>query len=316
MDKLNDIKLPHNIDSLTSNAIIRGEKYKNNKVMHRRIIATAASVCLVFIIGMTSLGVSAEVKGFAGNVFNDIKGIVGLRGSSQGSTIVNKTVTDSKVSITVQDVLCDEYGVYVSYIVKSEESFININDSQLMMYDDYAKTDFHKGKLDNTPGGLEGKFIDKNTFIGVETYLFKELKTKVPKNFTMDINIGEVALDGVGDDSSIKGHWKFSVPVVLNGDGVKVITPSIELSNISIKKITLSKINTFIQAEMSPALAEQGFTLTTDKGVTINTISYTRKENNGKVTLVQRLRGIPDGTDSLILKCGDTNPESIIINIK
>ena len=73
MDKLNDIKFPDNIDSLTSNAIIRGEKYKNNKVMHRRIVATVASICLVFIIGMTSLGVSAEVKGFAGNVFKDIK---------------------------------------------------------------------------------------------------------------------------------------------------------------------------------------------------------------------------------------------------
>ena len=314
MDRLNNIKLPDNIDSLTSNAIERGEKYKSNKVMHRRIVSIAASICLVFIIGMTSLGVSAEVKGFAGNVFKDIKELVGLRGSSQGTEIINKTVTDNKVSITVQGVLCDEYGVYVSYIVKSEEAFINTNDTQLPLYDHNAKTSFNKGDLDTGGRGLEGKFIDKNTFIGVETCLFTNLKTRVPENFTLDIKIGGVSLNSGKDDSNISGNWKFSLPVVLNSDGVKVITPSIEFSNIFIKKITLSKINTFIEAEMPPALAEQGFALTTDKGVTITTISYTRKENNGKVTLIQRLKGIPDDTDSLILKCGDT--PSRIINIK
>jgi len=316
MDKLNDIKLPDNIDSLTANAIIRGEKYKNNKVMHRRIIATAASICLVFIIGMTSLGVSAQVNGFAGNVFNEIKGLVGLRGGSQGAKIINKIATDKNVSITIQNVLCDEYGVYVSYIVKSEKSFIDINDSQLLMYDDYAKTNFQNDKLDNGGIGLEGKFINKNTFIGVETYLFKDLKPKAPKNFTLDINIGAVSLNSVADDSIIRGQWKFSVPVVLNGIGVKVITPSIKQNNISIKKITLSKLNTFIEVEVPTSLTNEKFTVTTDKGVTIDPISCEDKENNGKITKLWRLKGIPDNSDSLIFKFGDTNPESITINIK
>ncbi|MBU3192215.1 DUF4179 domain-containing protein [Clostridium bowmanii] len=285
--------------------------------MHRRIIATAASICLVFIIGMTSLGVSAEVKGFAGNVFSDIKGIVGLRGSSQGNAIINKTVTDSKVSITVQDVLCDEYGVYVSFIVKSDKAFINTNDTQLLLYDDYGKTSFHKGDLD-TGGvaGLDGKFIDKYTFIGVETYLFRHLKTEVLENFTLDINIGAVSLNTVADDSVIRGKWKFSVPVKLNSEGVKIITPAIKQNNISKKKVTLSKLNTFIEIEVPTSLTNEKFTVVTDKGVTIDPISCENKENNGKTTKIWRLKGIPDGSDGLILNIGDTNPESIIINIK
>jgi hypothetical protein len=315
MDKLDNIKLPDNIDSLTVNAIKKGEKYKQNKAAHRRILATAVSICLVLTLGMTSLGVSAEVKGFAGNVFKEIKELVGLRGRSQGTEIVNKTATDNKVSITLQDVLCDEYGVYVSFIVKSEKPFTNTNDSQLLLYDNYATTSFHKGNLD-TGGiaGLEGKFIDKNTFIGVETYLFRDLKTKIPENFKIDINIGAISLSSIADDSIIRGKWRFSAPVVLNGDGVKVIKPFIEHNNISIKKVTLSKLNTFIEVELPISLANIGVILTTDKGVIIDRISYTTKENNGRLTLTQRFKGIPDNTDSLLLNFGDAG--SIKINIK
>ncbi|MBU5485306.1 DUF4179 domain-containing protein [Clostridium sp. MSJ-11] len=310
-----NIKLPDNIDLLTANAIKKGEEYKNNKAVHRRILATAASICLVFTIGITSLCVAAEAFEFGGNVFKEIKELVGLRGGSQGTELINKTTTKNGVSLTLQDVICDEYGVYVSFIVKSKKPFINTNDSQLLLNDNYARTSFHKGNLD-TGGiaGLEGKFIDENTFIGVETYLFTDLKTKVPENFTLNIKIGAIPLNSVEDNSIIRGNWKFSVPVELNGDGVKVITPSIRNNNISIKKVTLSKLNTFIEVELPISLREERVTLITDKGVLIDTISTTTEENNGKIMVGQRFKGIPDDTDSLILSFGDT--ESITINIR
>lgn len=315
MDKLNNIKLPENIDTLTANAISRGLEYKQNKAVQKRFINTAASICLALTIGITTLGVAAETLGFGGNVFSEIKGFIGLRGNSKGTGIINKTATDSDVNLTLQEVLCDEYGVYVSFIVKSKEPFKNTKDSQLLLYDNYVKTSFHKGDLDNGGiAGLEGKFIDKNTFIGVETYLFRDLKTKVPENFTLDINIGAISLNSVADGNIVRGHWKFSVPVTQNNDGVKVITPSIEKNGVSVKKVTLSKLNTFVEAELPISLDEQKCTLTTDKGVTIDRISYITKENNGKVTLIQRFKGIPDDTDSLIMTFGET--EKIEVNIK
>lgn len=192
----------------------------------------------------------------------------------------------------------------------------NTNDSQLLLYDDYAKTSFHKGILD-TGGiaGLEGKFIDEHTFIGVETYLFKELKRKIPEKFKLDIKIGAISLNSVEDGKIIKGNWKFSVPVTLNGNGTKVITPSIEYNNISIKKVTLSRLNTFIEAEIHSDLDYGKVILTTDKGLNIDRISsYEVKKSNHTITLIQRFKGVPDDARNLRLDFGDG--ESVLLDIK
>lgn len=315
MSSLNNIKLPDNIDLLTENAIRRGEKYKNNKKKHRRMFATAASICLVATIGIISIGVGAESLGFARNVFKELKQIVGVRGSSEVNKTINKTVTDNEVSLTLQEVVCDEYGVYTSFIVKSKEPFMNTNDTQLLLYDDYAETNFHKGNLDNGgKAGLEGKFIDKYTFIGVESYLFKDLKAEIPKNFTLDINIGAISLNSIQDNNIVRGNWRFSVPVSLNGEGVKVITPSIKHNDILIKKIILSKLNTFIEMEMPSNLEKQKVNLLTGNGSGIDSISTEFIECNGKMIIKQRFKGIPDDINNLIINFEDG--KNIIVNLK
>jgi Domain of unknown function (DUF4179) len=304
MDDLNNIKLPDNIDSLTANAISRGEKYKK-KTVYRKVLATSLSICLFLTLGMTSFGASAKVMDFAGNVFEELKEIIGLRGGNEATKAINETVIDNKVSLTLQEVLCDEYGVYVSFVVRSEKPFSNTKDTQLLLYDDYAKVSFNNVNLDNGgKAGIEGKFIDKNTFIGVESYLFKDLKGEVPKNFNLDINIGAIALNTVHDNNIVRGNWKFSVPVSLNGEGVKVITPSIKHNNISIRKVTLSKLNTFMEIEMPSGLKEQEVSLFTDKGVEIEGISTEINESNGKALIKERFKGIPDDTESLIINFG------------
>lgn len=315
MNSLDNIKLPDNIDVLTENAIKRGEKYKNNKMKHRKIFATAASICLVATLSIASIGVGAKSIEYAGNIFRELKQLVGVRGNNEENKSINKTVTDNEVSLTLQEVLCDEYGVYVSFIVKSKEPFINTKDSQLLLYDDYAKTSFNKGNLDNGgKAGLEGKFTDNNTFIGVESYMFTDLKGEIPKNFTLDINIGAVSLNSIEDNNIVRGNWKFSVPVSLNGEGVKVIAPSIKHKDILIRKVTLSKLNTFIEMEMSSNLKKQRVNLFTDKGVGIDSISNEFDESNDKVIIKQRFKGVPDDTNKLILNFEDK--ESIEISIK
>ena len=86
-------------------------------------------------------------------------------------------------------------------------------------------------------------------------------------------------MNTVADDSIIRGKCKFSVPAKLNSEGVKIITPSIKHNNISIKKVTLSKPNTFIEIEVSTSFTYEKFTVATDKGVTIDPISCEDNKN-------------------------------------
>jgi len=59
-----------------------------------------------------------------------------------------------------------------------------LNMNQLLTTEDYNKVSFSKLGLDNTGlAGLKGKFIDENTFIGMERYYLKSLNTEIPDTF-------------------------------------------------------------------------------------------------------------------------------------
>ncbi|QAA33031.1 DUF4179 domain-containing protein [Clostridium manihotivorum] len=315
MNSLDGIKLPDDIDILTENAVKRGEKYKEDKKRYKKKFAIAASICLVTTISITSICVGAKSIEYSGNIFSELKQLIGIRGNYKENKSINKTITDKDVSLTLQEVLCDEYGVYVSFVVKSKEAFVNTKDTQLLIYDEYAKTSFNKGNLDNGgKAGLEGKFIDNKTFIGVESYLFKNLNGNVPKNFNLGITIGALSLNGTEDNNIVRGNWKFSVPVTLNGEGVKVITPSIRHGDIVLKKVTLSKLNTFIEMEMPLNSTKQKVDLYTDKGVNIDSISTEFNESDGKVIVKQRFNGVPDDVNKLIVNFEDSKSIEVSIN--
>lgn len=315
MKNIDDIKLPDNIDSLTENAIKMGEKYNKSKIQRRKKYIVAATICCVLSLGASSLGAVANEIPIVGDVFYALKHELGLRGTSKGTSI-GQTVTDNGVSITIQDVICDEYGVYASYIVKSDKPLTkDLNNTQLVIYDSYGTTDFHKSHLDTGGiGGLEGKFIDENTFVGVETYLFRE-DVKIPDEFKIDIGIGAVSHNSIEDDSIVEGKWNFSIPVKLNSDGVKIIEPNIKEHGIYINKLILSKLHGFFELEVPEELKVKlansvSVDIITDSGEEISIIGFQITKDN---ILKIRTKGIPEDTKKLIFKF--ENHKAIEVNL-
>lgn len=302
MKELDNIKIPYNIDLLTENAIKKGEKFNERKIKRGKKFIIAASVCCILTLTLSSLVVIANEIPVVKDIFEEFRYDLGLRGMNKGSTL-NETVTKNGVSITIQDIICDEYGIYASFIVKSDEAFKNdLNDTQLMIYDNEVNTKFHKSNLDvGGVAGIEGKFIDENTFVGVKPYLFKE-DVEIPDEFNIDINIDAVSLNSIKDNSLINGKWKFSVPVKLNSEGVKIIEPNITENDISINKITLSKFNGFIELEIPSKLQGKYVDIVTDLGQTIDIISIGEVDAN---LYKIRTKGVPEEATKLIFKFSD-----------
>ncbi len=291
-----DIKIPDNIDEFTLKAIEEGEKYKRKLTIRRKNIAIAASLALVILIG---LGSTTLAKEYLSNVFSTVKEFVTLRDSSKKPIGINKTVTNNGVSITVQEAVYDDVELYVSFIVKSEKPFVNIKDNQLLI-GEHSRVSFSNKPIYYE--ALKGKFVDEHTFVGINTYLLTDIDTDIPKNFSLDLDIKDVRLNGSEDGKEyiVFGDWKLSVPVEFDGRGIRVITPNINENDITIKKITLSNIHTKIEAQLpkgySVGYSNKYVSIVTDKGVSVNQDSFTLKEKNDKVQLVSRFGGIPEDT--------------------
>ena len=92
--------------------------------------------------------------------------------------------------------------------------------NQLITSESYNKVDFTDEELDNSGfAGLEGKFINENTFIGVQKYHLSSLKSEIPEQFIFQTKIKLIENYGVnaGDISSYKwGTWAFKVPVTVD----------------------------------------------------------------------------------------------------
>jgi hypothetical protein len=309
MEKYDNIKLPDNLDELTMRAIEKGDRYKRKAKFSIRKMTTAASIALVIIIGMSTVTFAAKFSyDYISSIFTIVKDAVGMRGDSGEAVGINKTVSNKGISITVQEVICDDYGVYVSYIIKSRKPFVNPKDNYIMISED-STVSFSNIKL--AGGSFEGKFIDENTFIGVGTYIFDNIKEKIPENFTFNVNINTVKLNGVEDGKGniIRGNWNFSMPITVNKSGVKEIVPG-KQNDIDVKKVSLSKFHSRFEAEIPKEwipkyIKNKYINIETNDGRDIRPVKFSLDEKNGKGLLIFWSRGVPEDASSLIYDFGN-----------
>ncbi|MBU3106187.1 DUF4179 domain-containing protein [Clostridium gasigenes] len=237
--QFSDIEIPENIDLIINNGIERADKEIKLKKSNKRksnITITAASILFFFILGFANPALAAKIP-IVGSVFDNIEKNIYFPGNySEYATAVNETVSNNGISITLSDILCDGEGLYVTYVVESEEPFKYtswgdgpLTRNQLLTREAYNNVSFSKDELDNSGiAGLEGKFIDDNTFIGMERYYLKSLNTEVPDNFDFQTKLTSVrtkALDDSEKNQTFNGTWAFKVPVKVD----KAISKNIDI---------------------------------------------------------------------------------------
>ncbi len=136
---------------------------------------------------------------------------------------VNQTVKANGKTVTLESILCDGKNIALSYIVKSDDKFEN----------DGFGTQLRsncKVKINNTSDyefyslGIEGDYIDDNTFVGTEL-LQLENKKSLPNQFDMYVVFDNI--DGEFWDKEVnylpEDLWEFKFKVKSNTSNNKFI---------------------------------------------------------------------------------------------
>ncbi|MGV3025681.1 DUF4179 domain-containing protein [Clostridium thermobutyricum] len=315
MRELDKIKVPNNLDKLTDKAIEKGVKYKKSQKRKVKYIGMVAVFSLIFTTGLVTTGVADEIP-LLGNVFKELRNELGLRGEVKGVNISTEPIVQNGVSIQAQDAICDDYGVYVSFVVKTDKDkpFLNdLNDKQLLV-SERGVVDFEDGELETLGlSGLQGKFIDEHTFIGVKSFSFNG-KKDIPKNFNINVEFESVALNSVEDNvPRVSGNWKFNIPVEYK-KGIKEINTNIKNGNIEIEKINIGKLNTELVVKGTKNIMqtdEATIFLYDDKGKEIYLLNRFDSDSD---KVVYKFGGVSEDTKEITVKFSDGTMKKVKID--
>lgn len=264
---LDKINLPNNLDDIIDEAInMAHEDKKKNKIKgkgYKKVFKNiAAGLAIITGIGVDTTTLAYGVPVIK-NAFERIQKEIWNKGDySKYATEVNQTVSNNGVGITLSEILCDGQNLYVSYVIESKEPFkyIKYKYDPVKDYDitkeqaekiekmqlDYAaeaKVSFTDSELDNSGvSGLEGRFIDDHTFVGVEEYNLTSLNMKIPDEFEFTINFNTIVEEGWNierdKDNVLEGTWNFKVPVKVD----KLLSKNIEVNAINNDGIGIKEI--------------------------------------------------------------------------
>lgn len=212
-------------------------KSKNNfKMFKRGSVAAAAALVGIIAIGTVSPALAQNIPVLS-SITQTLNDRLGLGGNYvEYSQIINKSITDKGITLTINEVLADDSKLVIGYTVKS--------DKELKEFHGISLSRFLKvnGKQDGGHGSSYGENIDAYTYVGNE-----EFHTNLPKTsdkFNIDLNIDEVM--------DTKGNWKFAFSVSKEEltKNSKVFKPGNKVdfpdSTVTIDKVVLSPIDTSI----------------------------------------------------------------------
>lgn len=232
--------------------LLKQVKGKNSiKNFRYKVAAVAAIVILSIGLAMPAVAKSVSVlKSMIQTLSNkdDDNGVY-----ERYSKIINKSVTDKGITFTINEVLCDEKTLMISYTIKSEGDIKKIVRSTKEVYEN-SRVDNAAFFISNYltidgikpfgGGPLSGndKFLDEHTYVNSEAiYFYNE---KLPDVFNVNLDIKNIF--------KIEGNWnfKFSVPKKEVLKDSKIFKPNTTVkfpdATVNIEKVAFTPINTYV----------------------------------------------------------------------
>lgn len=222
----------------------------------RKFRYKAAAVAIVAVI---SIGAAVPVLAKNIPALRSIIQAIDGRGSDPGqyekySKLVNKSVTDKGVTLTINEVVCDDSNLMIGYTIKSEGDIRKIVKSEKDIVEMQGKDKNFEpfelikslkinGKLVGSGSGSDGKYLDEHTYINSETMDIGD--KSLPSVFNVDLDVKNIY--------EVKGNWdfKFSVSKDEILKNTKVFKPNTTVkfpyADINVEKVTFTPINTSIR---------------------------------------------------------------------
>ena len=186
------IKLPKNIDQLTIDAVNKAEKHKKvkRKKINKIIAASITSFILLGTLGNENIisaveKIKTNFEDFYDNFYFKAK----LKPNSldEYTTVVNKTVENSNIKVTLEDFYMDDESIYINTTIDGSKASINPESIDGKIY-------------------LNGVYLDPSEFFG--GYTVKNLNGNISSNLIVkrvkDLDLSKVqdikvSFDTVGD---------------------------------------------------------------------------------------------------------------------
>lgn len=251
----NNIEIPKNIDTFIEDSFNNAYKLKNRKRVKNTLGIIASGLACFIILGITKPAIASAIPPLQ-KIFEQLQDRLINDGKDVNYvTEVNKSIKNNGVEVTLTDIIFDGRYLYVSYLVKSDKAFnsegIGISKTQLL-YEHNEEVSFTDEKLDDSGvAGIEGGFIDDNTFEGIEKYDLSSLKAPIPNNFEFEVLINLFrCIPDVGDDRAELmriGDWGFKVNVNMEEDlSKKIEINSTNNEGIGIKDVVITPFEVII----------------------------------------------------------------------
>lgn len=262
-----EIEVPDRIDSFIKEGIKKAshEKTYEKKKSIKNIIV--ASISAIIIIGIVNPALASKIP-IIGNVFEIIEEkILFPTKYSQYATAIDQVVTSNGISVTLKEVVCDGYKLYVTYSVENEkpfkwtyteEKYDHLDITQLGTIEEYNRASFTDQELPTWEfSGINGGFIDDKTFVGMHTYNLEALGVDIPDKFDFEIKITSFMTRKQGrkipfmpETKMYNGSWAFKVPVEVERSFEKEVNINESLSNgVTLDSIIATPLETIVTVD-------------------------------------------------------------------
>jgi len=250
---MNEHKFLNAVGDISDEYLLEALSYRERKSMVKYFSKVAAAIFAVIITAGFLINVFMPVYArnipFVGNAFAFIQDRLHTGGAySNYAFKIGDKVTDNGITMTMSEAYCDGVNLYVSFVIESETAFdtwttdeyikgqLNYNGT---MYIESAEG--RKSLNDFGLTGLEGKFTDAFTFVGVKS--FSLTGDTFPDKFLLDMKINAVSLiTGKTDKEYVKGNWHFAPSIKINSEKVVTYEINKEVNGHSIDKVVVTPI--------------------------------------------------------------------------
>ena len=250
---MNEHKFLNAVGNISDEYLLETLSYRERKPMVKYFSKVAAAIFAVIITAgfliNAFMPVYARSLPFVGNAFAFIQDRLHTGGAySNYAFEIGDKVTDNGITITMSEAYSDGVNLYVSFVVESENAF------DTWTTDEYIKNQLNYDGtmyIESTEGrkslddfgltGLEGKFTDAFTFVGVKSFTLKG--DVFPDKFMLDMEIKSVSLiTGKADTEYVKGDWHFAPSIKINSEKVVTYEINKEVNGHSIDKVVVTPI--------------------------------------------------------------------------
>ncbi|EHN15974.1 DUF4179 domain-containing protein [Clostridium sporogenes] len=250
IDKDEEENLDLNMDDLRKKRLkknllkqVKGKRTKKNF----KYKAVAAS--LIIAVALISVNIPAFAKNIS-EFKSVIQSLIGYGVPKEGSygkysNGVNKSVTDKGITLTINEVVCDDTELMIAYTIKTQDNIKKIVKEVkeatgiYFSFGQYIKID---GKEISGGSSSDGKYLDGHTYINSESIDIGDMNLK--NSFNVDLNVKNIY--------DVIGNWnlKFSVSKNEAAKHTKVFKPNTKVqfdeSLVNVEKVSFTPMNTNI----------------------------------------------------------------------